>query len=170
LLPLDPERPASAGRIIAPTEGCASLLPLPRVGTVLAFDFGERRIGVAVGEFELRIAHALAVIPAVPTVERYRAVENLVNEWRPILLAVGLPSYPDGLSHPVAGLCRKFARSLEGRFRIPVALVDERLSTAAASCELGETGFHGRAQTKHLDAAAAAQILATLFSEIDARA
>lgn len=170
MLPVDTETPEYPGRVFAPTRACPRALALPRVGTVLAFDFGEQRIGVAVGELELRIAHALEVIAAVPTVERYRAVERLVSEWRPILLAVGLPSRPDGLSHPVADLCRKFARSLEGRFRIPVALVDERLSSAAASRALGETGIHGRAQKPHLDAAAAAQILASFFSEIDARA
>ena len=87
-----------------------------------------------------------------------------------MLLAVGVPSHPDGRPHPLAALCRKFARSLEGRFRIPVVLVDEGLSSASASRALDEAGIHGRAQKPHLDAAAAAEILASLFSDIDARA
>jgi putative Holliday junction resolvase len=170
LLPVDPETPVHTGKRIAHAQASASTRTLPRAGTVLAFDFGQQRIGVAVGELELRIPHGVGVIAAAPVVERYRAVQRLVDAWRPILLAVGVPCRPDGLSHPVGELCRKFARSLEGRFRIPVALVDEHLSSAAARLALGESGIHGRAQKPHLDAAAAAQILATLFSELDGRA
>jgi putative Holliday junction resolvase len=158
------------GRLLALSSEPAPLDVVPDAGTVLAFDFGEKRIGVAVGELEVRIPHAVTVIPAEPKVERYREAQRLVDEWRPVLFAVGLPSRADGSQHYLSPLCRKFARSLEGRFGIPVLLVDERLSSASASAALNEVGIRGGAQKAHLDATAAAEILATLFSEIDAAA
>jgi putative Holliday junction resolvase len=143
---------------------------LPRAGTVLALDFGEKRIGVAVGELELRIPHALTVISAVPRVARYGEIGKLVAEWRPVLLAVGCPVQTEGGTHALAPLCRKFAHELEGRFRIPVLLVDERFSSSSAAAALDEAGVRGRSQEPNLDAVAAAEILRTLFSEIDVAA
>lgn len=137
---------------------------------MLAFDFGAARIGVAVGDLALRIPHAIAVIPAVPRAERYRAAGKFIAEWRPVLLAVGVPSRTDGRAHPLAPACEKFARSLEGRFRLPVARVDESFSSCAASEALRGVGIRGRAQSARLDAAAAAEILAVLFAQIDAAA
>jgi putative Holliday junction resolvase len=143
---------------------------LPRAGSVLGFDFGEARIGVALGDLAMRIPHALCVIPSVPRAERYRAAARLVDEWCPVMLAVGLPTREDGSAHPFASSCERFARSLEGRFRLPVFLVDERFSSRAASDALTHLGIRGRAQKPHLDAVAAAEILAVLFGEIDAAA
>ena len=156
------------GRALALGGARSTLEELPRAGSVLAFDFGVARIGVAVGELALRIPHAVGVIPSVPRAERYRAAGKLVDEWRPVLLAVGIPSHADRSLHPLAPLCERFARSLEGRFRLPVVRVDESFSSCAASDALREVGIRGRAQKSRLDAAAAAEILAVLFSEIDA--
>jgi putative Holliday junction resolvase len=161
--------PAVPGRLLAPS-GHPSLLETPRTGAVLAFDFGEARIGVAVGELELRIPHALTVIPAVPRDARFRAVAELVAEWRPVLLAVGVPTNASGVAHPFAVRCEKFARSLEGRFGLPVALVDEGFTSCAAGTRLSEAGLGARAQKACIDAAAAAEILAALFAQIDVAA
>lgn len=158
--------PALPGRMLA-TGGQSSSLANLRTGTVLAFDFGEARIGVAVGELDVRIAHALTVIAAAPRSERFRAVGELIEEWRPVLLAVGVPSHADGGAHPFAARCEKFARSLEGRFQLPVALVDESFTSCAATERLSEAGVGARAQKTRIDAAAAAEILAALFSQID---
>src|SRR5688572_30113043 len=96
--------------------------PLPRTGTVLAFDFGTLRIGVAVGDFETRLAHPLTTIAAADNRVRFAAIERLIAEWRPVLAVVGLPSREDGSDHPVGRLARRFAQRLRGRFGIKVEL------------------------------------------------
>lgn len=132
-------------------------------GTVLAFDFGEKRIGVAMGESVLRIAHPLTTIASEVNDVRFGAIEKLIAEWRPTQLVVGLPLHMDGAEHEMTQRCRRFARQLEGRFRLPVALRDERLTSAAAEDMLAEQGRRGR-QHKHLiDQVAAQQILQAWF-------
>src|SRR5688500_20082537 len=89
---------------------------LPRTGTVLGFDFGTKRIGVAVGDFETRLAHPLTTIAASDNRARFAAIASLVSEWRPVLAVVGLPSREDGGEHPVGRLARRFAQRLRGSF------------------------------------------------------
>ena len=101
-------------------------------GTVLAFDFGERRIGVAVGELALGIAHPVETIDAVANQPRFSRIAALIDEWQPVLLVVGLPRRMDGTEHQMTELARKFARRLHGRFGIEIALEDERLTSAEA--------------------------------------
>ena len=96
-------------------------------GTVLAFDFGEQLVGVAVGEDAMRIAHPLVTIDARGTAARFGAIAALVAEWRPARLVVGLPLGLDGEPHELTRRAERFARQLEGRYRLPVTLVDERL-------------------------------------------
>lgn len=131
--------------------------------TVLAFDFGEKRIGVAVGETALKSAHALTVIAAEDNSTRFEAIAALVREWRPGLLIVGLPAHPDGAEHEVSRLARRFARRLEGRFGVRTVLVDERYSSASAESVLREQGLSGERLKAALDAAAATEILRTYF-------
>jgi len=128
-------------------------------GPILAFDFGEKRIGVAVGDMEIGIAHPLTTIATESNDERFAAIGALVSEWKPALLVVGLPLHMDGTEHELTRLCRRFARRLEGRFGIPTQLVDERLSSAEASQSLGEAGIRGIAQKAMLDQVAAQHIL-----------
>lgn len=135
-------------------------------GTVLAFDFGEKRIGVAMGETMLKLAHPLQTIESEKNDEKFAAIEKLLAEWRPSLLVVGLPTFLDGSSHELTHLAKKFAQRLEGRFRLPVAMVDERLSSAEAAQRLAETGIRGRAQKEFLDACAAQTILQSYFDQL----
>jgi len=132
-------------------------------GTVLAFDFGERRIGIAVGEHLIHSANPLATIDSESNAVRFTAITQLVNEWQPTLLVVGLPLSLDGSETDMTQLCKKFARRLNGRFNLPVALVDERYSSAEASQLLNETGIKGRAQKAMLDQVAAQTILRSYF-------
>ncbi len=134
-------------------------------GTVLAFDFGEQRIGVAMGETALRLAHPLQTIEAEKNDEKFALIEKLLVEWRPSLLVVGLPTYLDGTSHELTHLAKKFAQRLEGRFRLPVVMVDERLTSAEAAQRLSESGIRGRAQKDFLDACAAQTILQSYFDQ-----
>jgi putative Holliday junction resolvase len=127
--------------------------------TLLGFDFGERRIGVAVGNSIMKIAHPLSTIDTESNDERFHIIAGLIAEWQPAQLVVGLPSHMDGTEHELSRLCRKFANRLHGRFDLPVALVDERLSSVEASLALNEAGIQGRRQKPMLDQVAAQLIL-----------
>jgi putative Holliday junction resolvase len=137
----------------------------PHLGTVLAFDFGERRIGIAVGELELGIAHPLETIDAAAYDARFVRIAALVQEWRPVLLVVGLPLALDGGEHRLTGLARKFAQRLHGRFGIKTRLVDERLTSVEAQRDARESGLTARESKRHVDPLAAKLILETFFNE-----
>ena len=96
---------------------------------VLAFDFGARRIGVAIGNTVTREARPLAVIDA-PAAARWSRIAALIDEWQPTQLVVGIARHPDGAPHAMTERCERFARQLEGRYRRAVARVDERYSSA----------------------------------------
>jgi putative Holliday junction resolvase len=145
-----------------PTPPASRLSPFV-AGTVLAFDFGEKRIGVAVGDLSLRIAHPLAVIEAEDNARRFAQIQTLLAEWRPARVIVGLPKHPDGTEHELTRLCRRFAQRLEGRFRLPVSLIDERFTSVAAESRLRDMGARGATVRKNLDAAAACEILQSWF-------
>src|SRR4051794_27022708 len=114
----------------------------------LAFDYGTRRVGVAVGNSMLGRGQALATIAAMGDA-RFEAIGKLVHEWRPDALVVGVPLYPDGAPHDNTRRAQAFARRLQGRFRLPVHEVDERYTTVEALQRGAED----------VDAAAAALIL-----------
>lgn len=137
----------------------------PHFGTVLAFDFGERRIGVAVGELELGIAHPLETIDAAANDARFARIAALLQEWRPVLLVVGLPLALDGGEHRLTGLARKFAQRLHGRFGIQIRLVDERLTSVEAQREARASGLTARDGERHVDPLAAKLILEAFFNE-----
>ena len=102
----------------------------------MAFDFGEKRIGVATGETMLEVAHPLTTINAEENETKFRQIGELIKEWRPALLVVGLPMHMDGEPHLLTQLAKKFAQRLEGRFNLPVVMVDERLSSVEATQNL----------------------------------
>ncbi|TDR78480.1 Holliday junction resolvase RuvX [Paludibacterium purpuratum] len=132
-------------------------------GCALAFDFGERRIGVAVGESLVGIAHPLCTIDSEITDERFTRIAALIDEWRPQSLVVGLPTHADGTEHEMTRLSRRFANRLKGRFALPVWLVDERHTSLLAESLLSEAGLKGRKQKPVLDQVAAQAILQTWF-------
>lgn len=135
-------------------------------GTVLAFDFGERRIGIAVGEHLINSANPLTTIDNESNEVRFATITQLVNEWQPKLLVVGLPLSLDGSETEVTQLCKKFARRLNGRFNLPVIMIDERYSSTEASQLLNESGIKGRAQKTMLDQVAAQTILRSYFDSL----
>jgi putative Holliday junction resolvase len=127
-------------------------------GAVLGFDFGEKRVGVAVGDSALGLAHPLSTIEFEDRERRLAAIDRLVAEWQPSQLVVGLALAVDGSEHEMTRRCRRFSRQLEARYRLPVELVDERYSSASAEEALRAQGVDLRAG-KHLIDAAAAQII-----------
>lgn len=108
------------------------------IETIFAFDFGVKRIGVAMGNTMLRQAEPFKVINAIDNATRFAAIEKMLDEWKPARLVVGLPVHPDGAEHEMTARARKFANQLHGRFGLPVELVDERYSSAVISAKRGE--------------------------------
>src|SRR5260221_2802880 len=105
-------------------------------GTVIGFDCGMTRIGVAVGETATGIANPLVAIEEAANERRWLAIDRIVKEWSPVAFVVGEPRHADGSEHPVAKLAAKFARRLAARYGLAVALVDETLTSASAETEL----------------------------------
>lgn len=138
-------------------------------GYVMAFDFGEKRIGVAGGASALGLAMPLALIEDDANNLRFQQIATLIAEWQPKLLVVGLPMSMQGEAHKLTHLCKKFARRLNGRFNLPVMLVDERLSSIEASQFLSENGIRGRKQKPLLDQVAAQIILQSYFDYFTAK-
>ena len=99
--------------------------------TILAFDFGEKRIGVAVGNTITKTAEALKIIQEKNQDEKFKAIEALIQEWQPELLVVGLPTHPDGAEHQMTQKAKRFGNQLHGRFQKEVVWVDERYTSVS---------------------------------------
>lgn len=125
--------------------------------TILAFDFGLKRIGVAVGNTFIKQAQPLTIIHAAANQEKFAVIASLLNEWKPARCVVGLPMHPDGQEHEMTARCRRFAHQLNGRFSIETVLVDERYSSAVLTQKQGEK----------IDDQAAAVILQQYFDELN---
>lgn len=106
--------------------------------TVLGFDFGLKRIGVAVGNTLIKQAQPLTIISEATNDAKFAAIAGLVQEWQPSVCVVGLPRHPDGAEHEMTVRCRRFANQLHGRFNVATVLVDERYSSAVISHQRGE--------------------------------
>lgn len=134
-------------------------------GSVLAFDFGESRIGVAQGNTHIAIAHPIGTITSKSNQDKFNKINQLVKEWQPDFLIVGLPKYLDGTPHEMTQLAEKFARRLYATFRLPVGLVDERLTSAVAEQRLTQTQTFGKKRKQALDQVAAMEILQSFFDD-----
>ena len=99
--------------------------------TILAFDYGEKRIGVAVGNTLTQTAEPLKIIQQQFRYERFKAIEQLIQEWQPQLLVVGLPKHPDGAEHEMTEKAKRFGNQLHGRFQREVVWVDERYTSVS---------------------------------------
>lgn len=125
--------------------------------TILAFDYGTRRIGVAVGNTETRASQALKIIAAPNADGLFKELESLLKEWQPDQIVVGLPTHPDGTEHEMTARAKRFGNQLHGRFNLPVIWVDERYTSAVLE---GDPQMHD-----NLDAHSAALILEQYFAE-----
>jgi len=125
------------------------------VEIVFGFDFGIKRIGIAMGNTLTGQAQPLAVVNAIDNAARFQQIGDLIAAWRPARLVVGEPRHPDGAEHEMTLRCRRFANQLHGRFKLPVTLVDERYSSAVIPARRGEI----------IDAKAASIILQQYFDD-----
>lgn len=128
---------------------------VPLSETLLAFDFGLKRIGVAVGNTITRQAQALEIITAATNDGKFIEIAKLVASWQPAVCIVGLPMHPDGAENEMTQRCQRFANQLQGRFGVATVLVDERYSSAVLNAKRGE----------RIDDQAAALILQQYFDQ-----
>ena len=140
---------------------------MPKVGqrSVMAFDFGLRRIGVATGQELLGTGQPLAMIPADNGTPDWSQLEKLLVEWRPDLVLVGLPLNMDDTENDMCGRARKFGKRLHGRFHVPVEMVDERLTSYEAKGMVIEDSGHQNFGDYSVDGLAACLILESWMSE-----
>ncbi len=122
--------------------------------TILAFDFGEKRIGVAVGNTFLRQAQPLKTILNKGADPTFASIQQLMKEWDAKLCVVGLPRHPDGNAHEMTKKATRFGNQLHGRLNIPVVWIDERYTSAVAGDQSGD-----------IDGQAAVMILEQYFAE-----
>jgi putative Holliday junction resolvase len=128
-------------------------------GIVLGFDFGTKKIGVAVGQTVTKTANPLGLLRADQGVPRWESIQKLISEWQPVALVVGIPLKMDGSPQRVTQQAQQFADALKQRFHLPVFGIDERLTTVEARDRVfQEQGYKGLQKTA-MDAVAAKIIL-----------
>ncbi|MEJ2212681.1 MAG: Holliday junction resolvase RuvX [Gammaproteobacteria bacterium] len=108
------------------------------MSSLLGFDFGSHKIGIAVGQTVTATASPLTTLSYIKQKPDWNGIEKLISEWKPDTIIVGLPYQMDDKEAELAVRARKFARQLEGRFKIPVEMIDERLTSKEASNRLGK--------------------------------
>jgi len=131
--------------------------------TYLAFDYGSKRIGVAVGQDLTGNASALTTLKTSNQTPPWQAIETLVQTWQPQAFVVGLPYNKDGTEHAVTQAARHFGNQLQGRFKRPVYWVDERLTSSEAESILAQRGR--KAKKEDIDKLAAQLILQSWFAQ-----
>lgn len=138
---------------------------MPEVGRrrVMAFDFGTRRIGVAVGQEMLGVGEPLTMLPARDGVPDWTVVARLLEEWQPDQVVVGLPLNMDDTENDMCARARKFGKRLHGRFHVPVDMVDERLTSFEAKGSVMAEGGSRDYGRHGVDDQAAVLILETWF-------
>jgi len=122
--------------------------------TVLAFDYGTKRIGVAIGNSVIRQAQPLKTIQNKSLDETFQSIQKLVKEWEVTNFVVGLPMHPDGAEHEMTQRAKRFGNQLHGRLNLPVKWVDERYTSAVVDDQQGD-----------IDGQAAVLILEQYFQE-----
>lgn len=136
---------------------------MSRPRTLLGFDYGRRRIGVAVGQELTGTARALCTLQSRNAEPDWQGISTLIREWQPDMLVVGLPHNMDDTPHPLAQTVREFGLALQARYNLPVEWIDEKLSSVAAAEHLatGQMAKSRRQDKTEIDKLAAQVILQT---------
>lgn len=132
---------------------------------LLGFDFGMKRIGVAVGQRITKTANPLVTLAAKSGEPDWKQVDTLIKKWRPDALIVGIPLNMDGTDQPITHAARAFAQSLIKHYELPVHEMDERLTTKAAREALFEAGGYKALQSGEVDQVAAKILLENWFAQ-----
>ena len=131
---------------------------------VMAFDFGETRIGIAIGNTLLKIPHPLQIVTGRNKFEKFDKIRKLIDEWKPTILLVGMPGNPDP---QVKINITRFYNRLKHNFELNTSFINEDYTSSVASSKLNEQGVRGIAQKTKLDALAACAILQTYFDRCE---
>jgi putative Holliday junction resolvase len=134
--------------------------------TYLGFDYGAKRIGVAVGNTVSGSASALDTVKVTSNKTDWEHISRLLADWQPDALVVGLPIKMDRTDNPITADAKRFANRLHGRYHLPVHLVDERLTSHMALSEIREAGYNRRSKDL-VDSYAAREILQTFLNGLD---
>lgn len=135
-------------------------------GTFLGFDYGRRHTGVAVGSRHSGVAQPLALLTAHGKEPDWDRIGRLIEEWRPEALIVGLPLNMDGSENEMTRAARRFGDNLKARYNLPVHMVDERLSSRAATDMLLEAGVPLKRHKHQIDKRAAQTILQAFLNDV----
>lgn len=140
-------------------------LPMNSSDILLGFDFGTKRIGIAVGQTITRTARPLITIKANQGVPDWEALDKLIKLWRPFALIVGIPLNMDGTPQPLTTAAEQFADALRQQYELPVYGIDERLTTKDAREKIFHQGGYKALQNGQIDSVAAQLILETWFMQ-----
>jgi putative holliday junction resolvase len=135
--------------------------------TLLGFDFGTKRIGIATGQTITGSVSALTTLTSVNDKPDWQSIGKLINEWQPDLLIVGLPLNMDGSDTGITPTVRRFGNQLKGRYNLPVEMVDERLSSVEARSRLHDDASlrHKRFDREQVDQIAAQVIVQSWLAQ-----
>ena len=122
--------------------------------TILAFDYGTKRIGLAIGNTEIRLASPLETMQNKNIDETFKKIQQLIQEWEVSLFVVGRPTFPDGTEHEMTRRATRFGNQLHGRLHLPVHWIDERYTSVVVHDQQGD-----------IDSQAAVLILEQYFQE-----
>ena len=140
------------------------MLPPIIKGIIIGFDFGLKRIGVAIGQTVTQTARPLNTLPAKQGIPRWETIDQLIKNWNPSAFAVGIPLNMNGTTQPITHKAQQFAQQLKERYHLPLYEVDERLTTKAAREQLFTTGGYSALQDGRVDSVAAQLILQHWFA------
>ena len=132
-------------------------------GNILSFDFGEKRIGVAIGNSITKSSHPLETINTSKNTERYKLIELLIKTWEPIKLVIGYPLNDDGTLSKMSLLAKKFGMKLMNKYNIPITMIDERFTSSEADLELKKFEKNFKKRKIVVDQVAAMIILDSFF-------
>ncbi|QRN40829.1 MAG: Holliday junction resolvase RuvX [Neisseriaceae bacterium] len=141
------------------------LRPVQGKGTIIAIDYGLKRVGLACGDLSVRIAHPLTTITENNKNKKIKIIKDLMPKWQPILWVVGIPFHVDGSHNDLTKPCLNFAKLLNQKTQLPVHLVDERYSSCLAHELLNDNLVFGLKKKHILDQIAAQEILSSFFNE-----
>jgi len=134
-------------------------------GNILSFDFGEKRIGVAIGNSITKSSHPLETINTPKNKERYKLIELLLKTWEPVTLVIGYPLNDDGTLSKMSLLAKKFGMKLGNKYNIPISMIDERFTSSEADLELKKFEKNFKKRKIVVDQVAAMIILDSFFQE-----
>jgi putative Holliday junction resolvase len=150
--------------LLSPQSHCSS--HNQREGNIIGFDFGQKRIGVAIGNNISKSAQALITIESTSSNQKFEVIQKIMDEWQPVSIVVGVPFNVDGSEHKVTNLCKKFAKQLEQKYALPIYLIDERYTSIEASYEIQDKKIDLKKKKLLIDQIAAKIILQSYLDQI----